>query len=47
MTPRCVPFLNLVEFIEVNLELEEELGEFEGSFDRNEIVDMKIIIFMS
>jgi hypothetical protein len=46
MTPRCVPFLNLVEFIEVNVELEEELGEFEGSFDRNEIVDMKII-FMS
>jgi len=43
MTPRCVPFLNLVEFIEVNVELEEELGEFEGSFDRNEIVDMKII----
>jgi hypothetical protein len=31
---------NLVEFIEVNVHLKEELKEFEGSFDRNEILDM-------
>jgi hypothetical protein len=30
----------LVELIKANVELEEELEEFEGSFDRDEIVDM-------
>jgi hypothetical protein len=31
---------NLVKLIKANVEWEEELEEFEGSFDRNEIVDM-------
>ncbi len=31
---------NLVELMEVDVELEEVLEEFEGSFDRDEIVDM-------
>jgi hypothetical protein len=39
--PRVGSFpTNLVELIEVDVELEEELEEFEGSFDRDEIVDM-------
>ncbi len=31
---------NLVELIEADAELEEELEEFEGCFDTNEIEDM-------
>ncbi len=39
--PRVGSFpTNLVELIEANVKLEEELEEFEGSFDRDEIVDM-------
>jgi len=30
----------LVEFIKVNVKLEEELEEVEGFFDRDDIVDM-------
>jgi hypothetical protein len=39
--PRVGSFpTNLVELIEVDVELKEELEEIEGSFDRDEIVDM-------
>jgi hypothetical protein len=39
--PRVCSFLtNLVEFIKVNVKLEEELEEVEGFFDRDDIVDM-------
>jgi hypothetical protein len=31
---------NLVDLIKAHVEWEEELEEFEGSFDRNEIVNM-------
>jgi len=39
-------FTNLIELIEADVELEEELEEFNKSFDRDEIVDMLIILFM-
>ncbi len=39
--------INLVELIETDVELEEELNEFEGTFDRNEIVNMSTILFIS
>ncbi len=32
--------INVVELVEVNLKFKEELEEFEGSFDRDEMVDM-------
>jgi len=36
----CKPPSNLVELIKTNLNFEEELENFEGSFERNEIVDI-------
>jgi hypothetical protein len=42
------PF-SLVEFIDINVDLEKELEEFEGSFERDEVVDLwleKIICWL-
>ncbi len=36
-------FINLIELIKADVELVEELEEFNKSFDRDEIVDMLII----
>ncbi len=36
----CKSPSNLVELIQTNLGFEEELEEFEGSFERDEIVDI-------
>jgi hypothetical protein len=30
----------LVDFIEIDLNLEEELEEFEGAFERDEVVEL-------
>ncbi len=38
--PRDESPSNLVELIQTNLGFEEELEEFEGSFERDEIVDI-------
>jgi hypothetical protein len=32
--------ISVVELVEVNVKFEEELEEFEGSFDKDEMVDM-------
>ncbi len=37
----CKPPFNLVELIQINLSFEEELENFEGSFEWDEIVDIK------
>jgi hypothetical protein len=34
------PFCILVEWIEVDVKLEEELEEFEGTFERDEILEI-------
>jgi len=39
-------FTNLIELIGADVELEEELEEFNKSFYRDEIVDMLIILFI-
>ncbi len=31
---------SLVDFIEIDLNLEEELEEFEGAFERDEVVEL-------
>ncbi len=36
----CKPPSNLIELIQKNLCFEEELEEFEGSFERDEIADI-------
>ncbi len=36
----CKPPSNLTELIQTNLGFEDELGEFEGSFEQNEIVNI-------
>jgi hypothetical protein len=39
--PRVGSFpTNVIELVEVDVQFEEELEEFEGSFDRDEMVDM-------
>ncbi len=37
--------INVVELVEANVKFEEELEEFEGSFDKDEIVDMFFFSF--
>jgi len=32
--------INLVELVEIDMKLKEELEKFEGSFEKDEIVDM-------
>ncbi len=36
----CKPFSNLVELTETNVELEDKLEEFEGTFERDEILQI-------
>jgi len=36
----CKPFFNLVELIEKDLDFEYELEKFEGSFERDEFLDL-------
>jgi len=36
----CKPPSNLIELIKTYLSFEKELKKFEGSFERNEIVDI-------
>jgi hypothetical protein len=36
----CKPFFNLMELIETNLKLEEQLEEFEGTFERDEFLEI-------
>jgi hypothetical protein len=36
----CKSPSNLVEFLEKNVDLEEELKEFEGEFERDEVVEV-------
>jgi len=36
----CKPPFNLIELIQTYLGFEEELEEFESSFERNEILDI-------
>ncbi len=36
----CRRLSNLVELIEIDMKLKEELEKFEGSFEKDEIVDM-------
>jgi len=36
---RCKPPFNLVEFLKRDIDWEEELEEFEGEFERDEIVE--------
>jgi hypothetical protein len=36
----CRRLFNLVELIEIDMKLKEELEKFEGSFEKDEIVDM-------
>jgi hypothetical protein len=36
---------NVVKLVEANVKFEEELEEFEGSFDRDEMVDMYFFSF--
>ncbi len=36
----CKPFFSLVELIETNVDLEEKLEEFEGTFERDEILEI-------
>ncbi len=33
-------FFSLVDFIEIDLNLEKELEEFEGAFERDEVVEL-------
>jgi hypothetical protein len=35
----CKPTSNLVEFLKMDIDWEEELEEFEGEFERDEIVE--------
>jgi hypothetical protein len=37
----CILTFNLAKLIQTNLGFEEKLEKFEGSFERNEIVDIK------
>jgi hypothetical protein len=37
-----VVHLSLIELIEFDVTLEEELDKYEGKFERNEILDLKI-----
>jgi hypothetical protein len=37
---RCKSPFNLLEFLERDMDLEEELEEFEGEFEKNEIVEV-------
>jgi hypothetical protein len=36
---------NVVKLVEANVKFEEELEEFDGSFDRDEMVDMYVFSF--
>ncbi len=36
----CKPFSNLMELTKTNAELEEKLEEFEGTFERDEILQL-------
>jgi hypothetical protein len=38
----CKSPSNLVESIEIDVDLEEELGKFEGTFEKDEVVEMQI-----
>jgi hypothetical protein len=36
----CKSPFNLIEFLEENIDLEEELEEFEGDFEKDEVVEV-------
>ncbi len=36
----CKSPFNLIEFLERNIDLEEELEEFEGDFEKDEVVEV-------
>ncbi len=36
----CKPFSNLVELIEKELDFEDDLEKFEGSFEQDEFLDL-------
>jgi hypothetical protein len=38
----CTSLYSLVEFIENNVDLEKEFEKFEGTFERDEVVKIKV-----
>ncbi len=36
----CKSSFNLIEFLERNIDVEEELEEFEGDFEKDEVVEV-------
>jgi hypothetical protein len=41
----CKSFFSSVDFIESDLNLEKEFEEFEGAFERDEVVELLILKF--